>query len=157
MSSLIALTQIRDGVVRPTLKELGAWSPAAERLVLGTGLHETQFRYRYQWRGPARGFYQFEETPYEDVLSYIKRKPKFFKAVSSFSVQPFSFEQLVWNFKYATAFCRLFYYRFPEPLPEWDDHEGLGWYWKEKFNTHLGAGTVEQFVKHAEIMRRLPL
>ena len=157
MSSLVALAQIRDGIVSPTLQELGAWSHSAERLVLGTGLVESQFRYRYQWKGPAMGFYQVEPATFGFVLDYIKRKPKFFTAISHFSMQPFEIDQVVWNAKFATAICRIDYYSDPDPLPKWDDHKGLGEYWKEKYNSYLGAGTVKKFVAHTEIMKDLPL
>ncbi len=154
---LIALEQIRDGVVRPTLKDMDCWSHSAERLVLGTGLVESKFKYRYQWTGPALGFYQCEPTTLKYVIEYMKRKPKFFRTISQFAFPPFDAEQLVWNEKFATAICRLHYCRFPEALPEYDDHQGLGKYWKKYYNSKLGKGTVQKFVESTEIMKELSL
>ena len=40
--------QLRDLVIRPTLKRLGLWSTAAEELVLGTGIQESGLQYLQQ-------------------------------------------------------------------------------------------------------------
>jgi len=56
-------------------------------------------------------------------------------------------EQLIHNLAYATAIARVIYLRKPEALPAAFDIEGLAKYWKDHYNTYLGAGKVEDFVK----------
>jgi hypothetical protein len=38
------------------------------------------------------------------------------------------------------------YIRAPAPLPGQDDLQGLANYWKQHYNTPLGAGTPEEFL-----------
>ncbi len=52
---------------------------------------------------------------------------------------------LVTDLAYATAMCRVHYWRRPEPLPNAGDPEGMGEYWKQHYNSPLGKGTVERF------------
>ena len=47
---------------------------------------------------------------------------------------------------YGAAVCRLCYYRKSEALPEAGDIEGQGAFWKQHYNTLLGAGTVSKYV-----------
>ena len=42
----------------------------------------------------------------------------------------------------------LVYYRHPEPLPVPGDVEALGHYYKKYFNTALGKGSAEEFVRN---------
>jgi hypothetical protein len=44
--------------------------------------------------------------------------------------------------------ARLVYLRAPSPLPQDDDIEALAAYWKKYYNTDLGAGKVQDFIKH---------
>lgn len=47
--------QLRDLVIRPTLKRLGFWSTAAEELVLGTAIQESSLQYLQQLGLSAHG------------------------------------------------------------------------------------------------------
>ena len=49
------------------------------------------------------------------------------------------------NDLYAAAMCRLHYRRVPAPLPQLGDPDAVAAYWKQHYNTALGAGTPEQF------------
>jgi hypothetical protein len=42
--------------------------------------------------------------------------------------------------------CRVRYIRATPPLPSQDDLQGLANYWKQHYNTPLGAGTPEEFL-----------
>jgi len=53
--------------------------------------------------------------------------------------------QLVHNLAYATAIARVIYWRRPEALPE--AAAGLAKYWKDHYNTHLGAGKEKDFIR----------
>jgi hypothetical protein len=59
-------------------------------------------------------------------------------------------EEMVWDLKFAILLARLRYRVVPEKLPEADDLAGLARYWKKYYNTDLGAGTREQFVRSYE-------
>lgn len=134
---------IRTEVIRPTLEYLGMWSNAAESLVLGTGIYESNFSYLKQvGGGPALGYYQIEPAThadlYENFLAYhteIKTK-----LVRLLGMTPTPTEQLVSNLRYTTAVCRLIYYRHPEPLPE--DIGGMAMLYKKWYNTPGGKGTA---------------
>ncbi|MAF34299.1 hypothetical protein CMO91_00465 [Candidatus Woesearchaeota archaeon] len=154
------LGQFRDLVVRPTLKEFGMYSEAAEQLLMGTIAQESRGTYLKQLgNGPALGLFQMEPNTHEDIwLNYLKYRPttqeELLAQVPSAShdyalmhhVPPH--EELVSNLKYATIMCRLHYRRVPKSLPKAGDIEGLARYWKEHYNTALGAGTVEEFCEN---------
>ena len=50
------------------------------------------------------------------------------------------------NLPFQIIMARLYYYRFSEALPAYDDIEGLAKYWKKYWNTELGAGTVGEAI-----------
>jgi len=146
----ILCKDLREVVVRPALKKIGRWSEAAENLLLGTAAQESQMgRYLRQINGPALGIYQCEPATHEDIFdNYLIYQGELLGAVTKLTVlqQPRT-EQLAWNLMYATAIARIHYLRVKEPLPKADDVVGLGCYWKNYYNTHLGKGTVEEYVK----------
>ena len=55
-------------------------------------------------------------------------------------------ENLATNLMYGAAVCRLCYYRKPDALPAAGDIEGQAAFWKQHYNTLLGAGTVSKHV-----------
>ena len=62
------VVQLRREVLRPTLRYLELWSPAAENLVIGTAAHESGgCRYLTQIGGPALGLYQIEPATHDDL------------------------------------------------------------------------------------------
>ena len=79
-----------------------------------------------------------EPATFSDVMDYITRKGKI-------KIFNYGAEQLVYDLKFATILCRVFYWRFEEPLPHHNDVEGLAKYWKKYYNTQLGSGTEEEF------------
>jgi hypothetical protein len=46
--------------------------------------------------------------------------------------------------------CRIHYLRVPEVLPAANDWPGFAAYWKNHYNTWLGAGTVDGFLQKAQ-------
>lgn len=133
--------QFREHVVRPTLTVNGLWSQAAENLLVGTAIQESRLTYLVQHGGgPALGVYQIEPATHEDVwVNYLRYRPHQWLAREPDSA-------LVTDLEYATAIARIIYYRRPEPLPDADDIEGLGAYWKQHYNTPLGKGRVAEWV-----------
>lgn len=143
--------QFRRRVIRPALRRLGLWSPAAERLLLGTALAESGLRRLHQIRGPARGLYQIEPATLGDLYAnWLPRRPTLAAGLRSVTTPEGALEdQLVWNLGYATAIARLIYCRRPEPLPRADDLPALADYWKTHFNTPAGRGQPADFIARA--------
>ncbi|KGK17692.1 hypothetical protein [Vibrio navarrensis] len=149
--------QLSELVVRPELKRLGLWSEAAEQLVIGTIFTESRGVYLKQHgNGPALGIIQMEPATHDDIwLNFLKYKlPLAEKVLDSIGNDffldranpPVDATELIANLRYAVAMCRVHYLRVPEALPPAGDIPALARYWKKHYNTHLGAGTVSDFV-----------
>lgn len=150
---MLNIAQFRTNIVRPTLEALGAYSRAAENLVLGTALQESNLQYLRQLEdGPARGFYQMEPNTHDDIWdNFLAFRAELRARVSAFLAPDRDrIEQLVWNLAYATAMCRVHYLRVPHPLPDPGDIGAMGAYWKQYYNTVQGRGTADEFVKKFE-------
>lgn len=157
--------QLVRHVIRPTLKQIELWSPAAEVIVLGTGMVESQLRYVDQIDqankpGPAYGLWQCEEPTHKDYwnsflrfqtvlrdrcIGLVSRRSSLFPPVG----------ELVFNLAYAAAMCRVHYRRIPAALPDRDDAIGMAEYWKRWYNSPLGKGTVEKSLPHFEFATKL--
>lgn len=146
---MIDVEQFRAAVVGPALRHLGLWSPAAENLVVGTALAESGLTYLTQLGGgPALGPFQMEPATHADIWdNWLRYRPDLgWTAAMLRAGWPDGAAQLRTNWLYAAAMCRLHYRRAPEPLPDADDVVGLAYYWKEHYNTRLGAGVPTKFV-----------
>lgn len=153
-------------VIRPTLKYIDLWSPAAGVIVLGTGLVESKLRYVDQIDqsnkpGPAYGLWQCEEPTHADYWNNflrfqngLREKCSGLIARRSALFPPVS--ELVFNLAYAAAMCRVHYRRVKDPLPDRRDAGGMASYWKRHYNGP-GKGTVEKALPHFEFAGRLPL
>ncbi len=150
------IKQLLEYIVRPTLIELGMHSLAAERLVMGTITQESNAMYIKQMaNGPALGLAQMEPATHDDIWkNFLKYKPSIAQSITRLaslgSIQSTGIpdsKELISNISYAVAMCRAHYYRRPEPLPNADDIEALGKYWKQHYNTHKGKGTASEFVE----------
>jgi hypothetical protein len=143
--------QFRRLVIRPVVRRLGLWSPAAERLLLGTALTESGLRHLHQVRGPARGLYQIEPATLRDLYAnWLPRRPALAEGLGLFTAPHGALDdQLIWNLAYASAVARLIYCRVPEPLPRADDLAALAEYWKAHFNTAAGKGAPADFIARA--------
>lgn len=148
-------TQILDLVITPTHKALGLWSQSADRIVLCTFQTETQFDAVRQDIGPRRygaayGLSQMEKATFDDHVKHMeKRNPEIKELIikiCNLDVFP-DVEALTWNDRLAVCMTRYHYKRVPDPLPDVNDLEGMARYWKKYYNTPMGAGTVEKFIK----------
>jgi hypothetical protein len=153
---MIDVKQLRDYVVVPTLGSLGANSPAAVELVLGTGIQESRLTYLHQLGGgPAVGLFQMEPATHDDIWeNYLAFRADLGKKVTFTTIippgsglQPAA-AQMAGNLYYAAAMCRIHYMRVSDPLPQPGDLKGMAEYWKEHYNTFEGAGTVEEYMEH---------
>ena len=153
--------QFKECIIIPTLQHLDPiipYSTAAVELLLGTAIVESGLTYlRQLGRGPALGVYQMEPATYNDIwrnyLRYNKTLADLVRTLDSYEAPPLS-HALTGNLFYATAMARVHYLRVKEAIPnelEYNEEHSyifaLAQYWKDHYNTHLGAGTVEKFVE----------
>lgn len=145
--------QLLDWVVRPALLRLTPhikFTQAAEQLVLGTAIVESNLEYLDQIDkaakpGPAYGLWQMERITFEDHLK--RMNDALIPGVYGYmSVLP-AVEDLHWNLRLGAAMCRVLYYHAPdEVLPVPGDAHGMAVLWKKRYNTPLGAGTVDKAI-----------
>lgn len=150
-------------ILRPTLEALAPeipYSEAARRLLLGTAAHESGgFKFIDQVTatgldgdtdGPAFGIYQCEAATHDDLwMNFLNYRPAIAAKVRRFLAElPDPVRQMRSNICYATAVARAIFYRAKPPLPAADDMEGLARYYKQHFNTPLGAATTTQWLHH---------
>lgn len=137
------LDQFRLDVVRPSLRVIKLWAPNAENLVIGTCLTESLLKYlRQKGNGPAYGLPQMEPFTHDDIWrNYLAKQPELVALMNANGADP---TRLIWDLRYATQMCRIFYRRLPDAIPEARDALGMAQLWKRRYNTHLGAGTVEK-------------
>ena len=136
--------------IRPALSILGRGGLVAEQLVLGTAIQESLLIHRQQLGGgPALGLFQMEPSTHNDCWNnFLRFRPDLADKVKRTlepGQQPVA-STLKINDRYAAAMCRVRYIRAPAPLPGQDDLQGLANYWKQHYNTLLGAGTPEEFL-----------
>ncbi len=149
--------QLLELVIRPTLKKLGLHSEAAEQLVIGTIWQESRGEYIKQLGGgPALGLAQMEPATHDDIwrnyLAYKRTLANNITELASMQclgdgMMPDA-NELIGNLNYAVAMCRVHYRRVKAPLPKAGDVAGMAAYWKQYYNTPLGAGTAQEFVEH---------
>jgi len=128
-------------IIHEALEPLRLYSDRVLPLLLGTCAVESSFgRWRVQLGGgPARGIYQMEPATFRWLRTkYGKRYP---------SVSEYSFADQQNDDHQATVMARLRYLEVPEQLPPADDLHAQADYWKRHYNTFLGAGTVEKYLK----------
>jgi hypothetical protein len=138
-------------VIRPALQRCALWSPAAEVLVFGTGLVESEYRYLDQTTpgpGPAYGFWQMEEPTHDDLwVSYLSRKTDLSDSLIRMAgfghVTKPPVIALHGNLFYAAAMCRVRYLPARPALPAASDALGMAEYWLKYYNRG-GKGTIER-------------
>src|SRR5215813_351223 len=136
--------------IRPALTTLAAGGLAAEQLLLGTGIQESLLIDRQQHGGgPALGLFQMESATHDDCWNNFLKFNKGLADKVRLTLNPGQKPQaatMKLNDRYATAMCRVKYMRVKAALPVENDIEGMANFWKEHYNTALGAGTPEEFL-----------
>jgi hypothetical protein len=137
--------------IRPALTALEAGGPAAEQLLLGTGVQESLLVYRRQHgNGPARGLFQMEPATHDDCWeNYLKYRAALAGKVQQ-TLDPGQesvASTLEVNDRYAAAMCRVRYLRVAAAMPAANDISAMANYWKQHYNTPLGAGTPDEFIE----------
>lgn len=146
----------RKFVVRPALQRLAMYTAAAEYLVLGTALKESDgLRALTQYGGgPGIGMFQMEPATYDSLWKHsipgVKGLDAKLMQMASFhgydSLPPAA--EMAYNLAYAAAMCRVRYYIVPTALPRENDPYAMAQYWKQHYNSALGKGTVEEALPH---------
>jgi hypothetical protein len=123
------------------------YSLAAENLLIGTALHESeQFTYLAQIGGPALGFWQMEPATFDDCWqNFITSRPVLQTALLAIAGgnQPQA-AALITNLALSCAMARVKYARSPLPLPAADDAQGMAEIYKSVYNSAAGAASVAQ-------------
>lgn len=140
--------QLLEYVINPTLDMLGLNSPVAARLLLGTCAQESHMgTYIKQIKGPALGIYQMEPATHADIKqNFLTYKPELLAKINRLGDGADT--SLIYNLAYATALCRIHYFRVKAPLPDGNDLNGLAYYWKKYYNTPQGKGTEQEFIEN---------
>lgn len=154
--------QLLKYVIEPALSRLQPIIPltkASTQLVLGTAHHESgglvwlDQRDKADKPGPAYGLWQMEKITFEDHLRRLN--PALEPAIFGYMSRIPSVEDLHWNLCLGAAICRILYYHAPDALPAEGDALGMTQFWKKRYNTPLGAGTVEQALPSFQLACRL--
>ena len=153
---MIDLGQFREYVIDPVLEEMSMYSVAASELLLGTAIQESRLTYLVQLGGgPALGVFQMEPATFRDIwTNYLAYRPSISKSVQSIAgvtaAEHATAKQMVWHLAFAAAMCRVHYRRVAEAMPPAGDRPAQAAYWKEYYNTPLGAGTEAEYLENWE-------
>lgn len=128
---------------------------AAERLILETAIAETiagtyrvPVRYNY-----GLGLCQFDKVAFDDVKSRItKNRRGAILQRFNIDIKKLEYRELAYSPILSLICCRLFYLMKPGRIPE--TLQGRGEYWKRHYNTKLGKGTAEGYVKKVNDFER---
>lgn len=116
-------------------------SDAVIRLLEMIAAHESGgFTYSRQLGGPALSLFQIEPATYRDLCSYADRKR--LAICREFPRNPM---RLVFDPAFAAGMARVFFLRFPEPLPDKGNITSLAEYAKYRWNTEQGKATPQQY------------
>ena len=145
----MTLSEIKWGLIAPTLEKIGLYSDTALNLVTGTGLVESGYRATNQvGGGPALGWFQMEPVTHDDIwrnyLAYRPELGKRLRSIPGVSQNTGSWPSvhiLQYNPAYAVAMCRVKYLRSPSPLPP-NNAVALSLYHKKYYNTILGKANA---------------
>ena len=149
---MINAKQLLSLVIDPALDAMGMNSASARRLLMFTAATESQLgSYLKQHpTGPALGIYQIERKTYFDlwdsVLQYKGELSRKVLNVCEYVMEPQA-ECLIWDLRFATVMARLQYWRWPDPLPEESDSDGLIAYYYKYWGPNPEHTTIEE-AKH---------
>lgn len=149
---MINPAQLKAYVILPVLEHLNPEIPvtrAAVDLMLGTAAQESRCgTFLHQLgNGPAVGVWQMEPNTAKDHLVWLEARSRGLLAkVLDLTCRNFSdlTSMMEGNLYFACAMARVHYWRCPGPIP--NDLLGQAKYWKQFYNTTLGAGTVDEYL-----------
>lgn len=149
----ICTEELRTFVIRPTLKQLGEWTQAAENLLLGTAAQESGLGFHLQEQGRGGlGIYQITPAQHISVWdTYLVSDPDLASEVRGLASQHEFLAnphmELATNLSYATAIAWMLYRRANKPLPDEDDAFGMAVLWAHCFH-YPAPASVEDFMEN---------
>lgn len=146
---MLDIKDIRLQLVRPTLQSCKLWSRAAENLMIGTGLIESEFTFLKQFKGPALSFWQVEPNTYNWLIAKLSNDKDLMLRVLrylGFATLPVDPNQLINNLALACIIARLKYWYNPTPLPLADDIPKMAKYWGKIYQTKSNLKDMKRFV-----------
>lgn len=149
----ICAKELRHYVVRPTLKHLKMWSPAAENLLLGTAARESELGFHIkQDNHQALGIYQISPRMHRNIWDYyLADKSDLSSLVRGLASQReflcHPHHELATNLAYATAIAWMIYHRTGKAIHSLaeDDISAFGKLWHNHFHRH-NPGSIQSFV-----------
>lgn len=148
---IFTASDLRQLVIRTTLKYLHQWSPAAENLLVGTAIQESGAGFCIK-EGRQLGLYHISPSAHRAVWDhYLIHHPEMASDIRGLASQHAFLSdphgELVTNLKYATAIAWSIYCKAGKPLPAADDLEGLSRFWHSHFH-HRPSGTAKDFIRN---------
>lgn len=148
----ICAEELRQWVIKPTLKRLGAYSKSAENLLLATAAQESQLGAHIKRNGQrGLGIYQINSLTHRHIWDgYLALQPELASTVRGLASQRDFLNQphceLTTNLSYATAIAWMMYCRHSEfKLPEEDNLAAMAKCWKRFFHPKSKLST-EDFI-----------
>lgn len=124
-------------------------SGKAHLLMLETACAETGLgQIKDKTVGAGLGLTQFDKLPFKDTKNRGMRYRAKIKAELGIDIQLVKWEHLRYSPFLALLFTRIFYLLRKGKVP--DTLEGRARYWKKYYNTRLGKGTPEHYIKMVE-------
>ena len=121
-------------------------SPEAKQLLSGIAKVESNLKHRVEYGGgAARGLLQMEElTAYRDAYEYCVNNEKINSYVNTRFGKGHHFGMIENHDAYAITMARIYLMRFSDVIPK--TTRGQARYWKKRWNTIQGAGTVRKYL-----------
>ncbi len=147
----ICLDELRQFVVRPTLKQLRAWSPGMEALLLGTAAQESELGFHLkQGRRHGMGIFQILPSTHRQIWDkYLINFPPLASKVRGLASQRDFLQhphaELATNLRYATAIAWLVYRAAGVDHVESDNLPKMAKLWKKHFH-HGPSARLRDFV-----------
>lgn len=149
----ICASELRDYVIKPTLKYLGAYSDTAVNLLLGTAAQESGLgSHLRQGNQQALGLYQIHPHTHTAIWNnYLAKKPDLASKVRGLASQheflAHPHAELATNLSYATAVAWIIYSRSNAKLSEDDEIEDLANTWQRHYH-RKPIGISEDFIRN---------
>lgn len=146
------------------LKAFGRYSEQAVDLLMLTAAQESHCGkfIRQIGGGPALGIFQMEPATLNDIMdNYVRYREKLAADIVLFLTRQSLEMNLAGNLLFQIVTARVHYMRVPDPIPvreafrTQDDYVmALARYWKQHWNTELGAGTpMDAFLNYNRYIR----
>lgn len=147
---MLDIDQFRQYVLSPALSQLQMYSKDAEELLVFTCATESDGgTLLHQINGPAMGIFQCEPNTHNDIWRnfIFNRSDIIAKLTMNFDVPRIpDLSRLVCDLKYATAICRIHYFRVKDKIPAAGDIDAIWDYYKLYYNTPKGKAKKDKAI-----------